>query len=174
MPNFVTNEPENTLSFDELPEIPLLTGVIKDETGGAVYGPFQKTITDTLNSVPNYLSKVLIPELQKIVPSIGSITKQFVPEAFGKYLSFSPFIPGAGGSPGRGNGNGKSNPVDSLAKVTEILNDAIFNVPAFLTAKNWAKKSKAYMYSFDHVSKQGFGKDFLNGLPLVGNSAETG
>lgn len=139
-------------------------------TIGAVYGPFKDVITNTLNTIPNFISKNLIPELQKIVPSIGSVTKQFVPEAFSKYLTFNPFAPAGG----RNSPNQKNNPVDSVAKVAEILNDAIFNVPAFLTAKNWAKKSKAYLYSFDHNSKQGFGKDFLSGLPLVGNSAETG
>lgn len=170
MPNFVTDEPENALSLDELPEIPLLTGVVKDETGGAVNGPFKDIITNILNTIPDFLTKNLIPQLQKIVPSIGGITKQFVPEAFSKYLNpLGAYVAGI-----RNSNTPKNNPVDTLAKVAEALNDAIFNVPAFLTAKNWAKKSKAYMYSFDHNSKQGFGKDFLNGLPLVGNTAETG
>ncbi|XP_001605713.1 liver carboxylesterase 1 [Nasonia vitripennis] len=164
LPNFVTDEPEDSLNLDDLPEIPLLTGVVKDETGGSVYGPYKNTITETLTAFPDFLAKNLIPNLQKIVPAIGNITQQFVPEAFGKYLT----LPFGGG----GNGNGKK--IDSIAKVTEVLNDAIFNVPAFLTVKNWSKKTKAFLYSFDHQSKHGFGKDFLGGLPLVGNSAENG
>ena len=163
LPNFVTDEPGDAMSFDKLPEIPLLTGVVKDETGGAVYGPFKDTITKTLKRIPDFITRNLVPSLQSIVPSVGNITQQFVPAAFTQYLN--PF--GTGG----GNGNKK---MDSIGKVTEALNDAIFNVPAFLTVQNWSKKTKAFLYSFDHQSKQGFGKDFLDGLPIVGNSVETG
>ncbi|KAJ8673091.1 hypothetical protein QAD02_004352 [Eretmocerus hayati] len=168
LPNFVLDKPENTFNMSEkIPAIPLLTGVVKDETGGAVNGPFKSTISQAL-AVPDFLMKQLIPNLQQIVPAIGGISQQFVPEAFGKYLNLPlDFI-------GIGERKPKSGPVDIIAKATEVLNDAIFNVPAFLTAQTWGKKAKAYMYSFDHKSKHGFGKDFLSGLPLVGNTAQTG
>lgn len=162
LPNFVTEEPEDSLSLDNFPEIPLLTGVVKDEFGGAVHGPYKEKITETLKKFPDFITKNLVPGLQKIVPSVGNITHQFVPEAFSKY--FNPF------SDGKSDGN-KINVLDT---VTDALNDAIFNVPAFLTVKNWSKKTKAFLYSFDHVSKRGFGHDFLGGSPIVGNSAETG
>ncbi|XP_014219967.1 liver carboxylesterase 1-like [Copidosoma floridanum] len=163
LPNFVTDEPENSLSLDDLPEVPLLTGVMKDETGGAVYGPFRDVISRTLEALPDFITKELVPSLQKIVPTIGGVTRQFVPEAFGKYLD--PFV----GGPERGNGV-----TDGILKVTEALNDAIFNVPAFLTVKNWSKKTKAFLYSFDHHSTKGFGNDFLQGLPIVADSSQTG
>ena len=164
LPNFVIEEPQDSLSFDNLPEIPLLTGVIKDETGGAVHGPYKDIISNTLNSVPDFLTKTLVPSLQTFVPIFGHSTKQFVPEAFTKYLNVL----------GSGNGNDDNKAIDSITKVAETLNDAIFNVPAFLTVKNWSNKTKAFLYSFDHQNGHGFGKDFLGGLPLVGNSAETG
>ncbi|XP_058799315.1 cocaine esterase-like [Phymastichus coffea] len=163
LPKFVQDEPEDSLNSNEVPKIPLLIGVVKDETGGAVYGPFKNTISQQLKEIPDFLTKYLVPNLQKIVPVIGNIQKQFIPEAFAKYLD--PF-----GITG-GNGNKRG---DSIAKVSEALNDAIFNAPAFLTVKSWAKKSKAYLYSFDHDSKHGFGKDFLSGLPIVGRSADNG
>ncbi|XP_014229907.1 liver carboxylesterase 1 [Trichogramma pretiosum] len=167
LPNFVEFEPEQTFTMtDRVPDIPILTGVVKDETGSAVESSYKDIINQTLKRIPDFLVKQLVPSLQKIVPSIGSVVKTFVPEAFGKYLS--PFVNPSGG---RNNGG---DPFATLAKVTDALNDAIFNVPAFLTVKNWSKHSKAFLYSFDHVSKQGFGKHFLDGSPLVGNSKETG
>jgi hypothetical protein len=163
----VTKEPEDSLSEDNLPDIPLLTGVVKDETGGAVHGPYKNTITQTLKSVPDFLAKALVPNLQSIVPIIGNVTQQFVPEAFGKYLN--PFQDG-----NKNSNNNNAKKIDSIEKVSEVLNDAIFNVPAFLTVRNWSKKSKAFLYSFDHDSRKGFGKDFLAGLPIIGNTAQTG
>lgn len=159
----MTDKPENTLNLNDFPEIPLLTGVLKDETGSVIYGPLRNVVSQTLETLPNFLIKELVPSLQKIVPTIGSVSNQFVPEAFGKYLN--PFVYDK---------NNNNSTTDEIAKISEALNDAIFNVPAFLTVKNWSKKTKSYLYSFDHESKMSFGSDFLHGLPLVTNSAANG
>ena len=159
----MTDEPENSLDEENIPDIPLLTGVVKDETGGAVNGPYKDEIIKALSSIPDYITKTMIPNLQKIVPVLGGVSQQFVPEAFGKYLGSL-----------IGSGDRGKTAIDSITKVTRALNDAVFNVPAFMTVKNWSKKSKAFLYSFDHNSKLGFGKAFLDGLPLVGDTAETG
>lgn len=161
LPNFVMDQPENDLNLANFPEIPLLTGIVKDETGGAINGPYKDKVTETLKAIPDFVMKNLIPGLQNFIPIIGDVTKQFVPEAFSKYVK----IPGLPK-------HRKSN--DTLETVAQALNDAIFNVPAFLTVKNWSKKSRAFLYSFDHGSRSGFGKDFLDGLMAVANNTGTG
>lgn len=53
------------------------------------------------------------------------------------------------------------------------IDDALFNLPAFLTADLWSKKGvESYLYRFDHISqnKNGFGHLFLRGLPIIGNN----
>ena len=58
-----------------------------------------------------------------------------------------------------------------LNKLIESTTDALFNLPAILTAQTWSKVAPSYLYSFEHVGKSANrASTFLNGLPIVGNS----
>ncbi|XP_046742892.1 pyrethroid hydrolase Ces2a isoform X2 [Diprion similis] len=154
LPNFLTRPPEGSLDLGEFPEIPLLIGVVKDETGGAVSGRFRDEIQTKVDTVPNFVDKNLVESLQGTIPSFKNAGKewQFVPEAFSKYLN----IP-----------DGTQDEGNIFAKVAKATGDALFNAPAFLAAEQWSKKGKAFLYSFDHTNGKNFGKGFLQGLPLA-------
>ncbi|XP_003699503.1 carboxylesterase 1E [Megachile rotundata] len=150
LPNMNIDTPENSLQFGDLPKIPLLTGVMNNEVGGAILGDYRNIIQDRLRSNPNFLNEYLIPTLQNAVPNFGNKTN-FVPEAFSKYLNI--FNVG--------------DVSDSVSKIAEAMGDSLFNVPAFLTVEHWAKKSDAFLYSFDHNGKRNYGRDFLRGCPIA-------
>lgn len=58
-----------------------------------------------------------------------------------------------------------------ISKLLEATTDALFNLPAILTAQTWTKTAPAYLYSFEHVSQNSNrGSTFLSGLPIVGNA----
>lgn len=58
-----------------------------------------------------------------------------------------------------------------IGKLTEATTDALFNLPAILTAQTWTKVAPAYLYSFEHVGESSKrGATFLSGLPIVGNA----
>ncbi|KAL2742065.1 liver carboxylesterase 2-like [Vespula maculifrons] len=149
LPNLITETPEESLKLGNFPDIPLLTGIVKDEIGGAISGDYKNELEEKLRTIPNYLSKNLIPSLQKTVPNVGNMT-MFAPEAFEKYLNIF-----------------QNNKVDKMKKIAEVMGDSLFNAPAFLTVKHWSKKAKAFLYSFDHDGERCYGKDFLAGLPIV-------
>lgn len=65
----------------------------------------------------------------------------------------------------------KLNVMQVVSKLTEATTDALFNLPAILTAQTWTKVAPAYLYSFEHVGKSSSrGAAFLRGLPIVGNT----
>ncbi|XP_046424006.1 pyrethroid hydrolase Ces2a isoform X2 [Neodiprion fabricii] len=154
LPNFMTKPPEGSLDLGEFPEIPLLIGVMKDETGGAISGRFREEIQEKVDMIPNFVDKNLVETLQGTIPSFGNAENQwqFVPEAFSKYLN----IP-----------DGTRDEGNLFSKVAKATGDALFNAPAFLAAEQWSKKGKAFLYSFDHTNGKNFGKGFLQGLPLA-------
>ncbi|XP_063975237.1 pyrethroid hydrolase Ces2a-like [Diachasmimorpha longicaudata] len=151
LPNLMTDTPESVLSLGNFPKIPLLTGVVKDETGGSIAGGYRSEVDNKLKSVPDFLTRELVPSLQNTIPFFGNGSRQFIPNAFSEYLK----IPEGGSLR------------ESLTKVAEAVTDAIFNAPALLTLNYWSKKANAYFYSFDYNSTHSHGKDFLAGLPLV-------
>lgn len=58
-----------------------------------------------------------------------------------------------------------------LSKLTEATTDALFNLPALVTAKAWSKVAPAYLYSFEYAGATNTrGSSFLTGLPLVSKS----
>lgn len=60
--------------------------------------------------------------------------------------------------------------MQTINKLTEVTTDALFNLPAILTAQTWTKVAPAYLYSFEHVGQSSNrGSTFLTGLPIVGN-----
>lgn len=65
----------------------------------------------------------------------------------------------------------KLNVMQVIQKLTEATTDALFNLPAILTAQTWTKVAPAYLYSFEHVGQSSKrGSTFLNGLPIVSNA----
>ncbi|CAK9823923.1 Esterase FE4 [Anthophora retusa] len=150
LPNFNTETPEDSLQFEEFPTIPLLTGVMNNEVGGAIFGDYKNEIRSKLKTIPNFLNENLIPTLQNTIPSFGNKSR-LTSDAFRKY--FHVF-------------NTRNNSAD-ISKVAEAMGDSLFNVPAFQTVEHWAKKSEAFLYSFDHKGKRYCGKDFLAGLPIA-------
>lgn len=153
------------------PKIPLLTGITKDETKKACQGQFKDQILNKLKTVPNFLDTVLVSKLQKGLsfgragsspangtgkggPSLGGLFSVLDPLQFTNYLKV--------GSLGEG-----------LDKISEVTGDALFNVPAFLTADAWTRGgSPAFLYRFEHAGRRRKGQFFLKGLPLVGNSTQ--
>lgn len=65
-------------------------------------------------------------------------------------------------------------PTVVLGKLIEATTDAVFNLPAVVSAQAWSKASQAFMYSFDYRSERTRGKDFLAGLPIVNKSGTNG
>ncbi|XP_030750699.1 liver carboxylesterase 1 [Sitophilus oryzae] len=177
LPGFIEYDPVESMYKRSNPHIPLLTGVTKDETKKAVNGHFKEDIVKRLSSIPNFLSKVLVSELQNMVVwnkltgkdgllgniSLGIVDKNgklelgslrnVLPNNFDNYLKV------------------KSNDIKGqLDKIAEVTADALFNVPAFLTAQLWAG-SQTFLYSFEHAGRMNKGSSFLKGLPLIGNSS---
>lgn len=142
--------PEDSLRLGNFPTIPLLTGVVRDETGGAIFGRYKDQVLNKLETIPDYLIDDFVPRLQETIPNMQNGSR-FVPQAFRNYLNFF-----------------KSNDAqDTVAKVAEALGDSLYNAPAFLTVDYWSKKANAFLYTFDHEGKRNYGKDFLAGLPIV-------
>lgn len=149
--------PEDSLKLGNVPSIPLLTGVMNDETGGAVFGRYKDEVQDKLKTVPNYLTNELVPRLQGAVPDMKD-GFQLIPQAFRGYFN----IPGSGGTQG------------TIGKVSEALGDSLYNAPAFLTVNYWSKRANAFLYTFDHKGKRSYAKDFLTGLPIVDAKSSDG
>lgn len=125
---------------------------MNNEVGGAIFGDYKTEIENKLRNIPNFVNEHLVPTLQSTVSNFGN-TSHFVPEAFNKYFNIF---------------NTRDNSAH-IAKIAEVMGDSLYNVPAFLTANHWAKKSESFLYSFDHkeTRKKNCGKTFLSGLPIV-------
>jgi carboxylesterase type B len=64
------------------------------------------------------------------------------------------------------------NPEKLLEKLTEATTDALFNLPALLTAQFWGELAPSFLYSFEHASNMSSGRKFLSGLPLVSKNSQ--
>ncbi|KMR04806.1 carboxylesterase 3 [Lasius niger] len=150
LPNFMTESPEDSLKLGNFPSIPLLTGVMNDETGGAVFGQYRDEVQNKLNTVSDYLTNDFVPYLQGTIPNIRNGSR-FVPQAFRGYFNIL----------------GSDSTQNTIGRVAEALADSLYNAPAFLTVDRWSKRANAFLYTFDHKGKRNYGKDFLAGLPIV-------
>lgn len=125
-------------------------GVMDNELGGAIFGGYRAEVENKLRTVPNYLKEHLIPNLQNTISNFRNRSR-FIPEAFNKYFNVFNTL----------------NNTAHIAKVAEAMGDSLYNVPAFLTINHWAKKTQAFLYSFDHKGSRKCGKSFLAGLPAT-------
>nr|XP_012231334.1 PREDICTED: liver carboxylesterase 2 isoform X1 [Linepithema humile]XP_012231335.1 PREDICTED: liver carboxylesterase 2 isoform X2 [Linepithema humile] len=146
LPNFMTASPENSLKLGDIPSIPLLTGVMNDETGGAISGRYKDEVQNKLNADPNFLINDFIPYLQGTIPNMQNGSR-IIPQAFSDYFDYTG--------------------LRTQSRVAEALADSLYNAPALLTVDHWSKKANAFLYTFDHKGKRNYGKDFLAGLPIV-------
>ncbi|XP_072378373.1 liver carboxylesterase 1 [Diabrotica undecimpunctata] len=176
LPGIVLEDAMDEMQSGKTKGIPLLTGICKDETKRAVKGPLKDDVLKKLNTIPNFLNTHLIQNLRKLIPlkiqinlkeikakfeenfqkgieNLENIIGKLVPPNFSNYVKLR---------------TGKL--VEALDKVADVTNDALFNVPAFLTADTWSiHGAPTYLYSFDHFGKNKKGHTFLKGSPLVGN-----
>lgn len=54
-----------------------------------------------------------------------------------------------------------------------FVGDALFNLPAFLTADLWSKAgATAFLYQFNHRGKPKTALHFLKGVPIMGNHSQ--
>lgn len=146
----MTASPEDSLRLGNFPSIPLLTGVMKDETGGAILGQYRDEVQNKLRTIPDYLISHFIPYLQGTIPNMQNGLR-FVPQAFRSYFDMFQ----------------SDDTSNTVGKVAEALDDSLYNAPTFLTVDRWSKKANAFLYTFDHKGKRNYGKDFLTGLPIV-------
>ncbi|ETN57722.1 carboxylesterase 3 [Anopheles darlingi] len=159
LPGLLTDKPETILSEGDIPKIPLLIGVAKDETANAID---VKEVQSVFKGATNFLRKTSslvgldaflnVEKQLSGLDTVGGVLK------LDKYLE----VP-----------NGLD-PTVVLGKLIEATTDAIFNLPAVVSAQAWSKASQAFMYSFDYRSESTRGKDFLAGLPIVNKSGTNG
>ncbi|KAF2885402.1 hypothetical protein ILUMI_20800 [Ignelater luminosus] len=160
LPPMVEGEPLDKMHHKEIPKIPLLTGVTKDETKNAINGQYQNDIKRQLRSIPHFLDNVLVKDLQSLTglgrkgqnnESASGLWTLLEPLKFIKYTAVESVTEG-------------------LNKISEITADALFNLPAFLTANLWSKTgAPVFLYRFEHSGKSKTARHFLKGLPIIGD-----
>uniref|UniRef100_A0A1I8P7F7 Carboxylesterase type B domain-containing protein n=1 Tax=Stomoxys calcitrans TaxID=35570 RepID=A0A1I8P7F7_STOCA len=166
LPSLIEDEPDQQLKSGNFTAIPLLTGVVKHETANAftldninkVYGSaeeFLGSLSDTLLQLSSFLridsvtGKVLKPNLPGLTSVLTPTLEQVlqIPDT----LNLSQI----------------------LSKVIESTTDILFNLPAVLTTQVWSQIAPAFMYSFEYNGTTSKGINFLRGLPLVADSANS-
>ncbi|KAK5647280.1 hypothetical protein RI129_002172 [Pyrocoelia pectoralis] len=160
LPPMVDGEPLDKLVEKKVPKIPLLTGITKDETKRAIHGKFGEEIKEKLQSVQHYLDEVLVQKLQ----SFTSFGKKAVNQTLHNNLlnvldpfKFRNYVKVA-----------RNNLQEGISRIAEMTVDALFNLPAFLTADLWSKTgAPAYLYRFEHATRKKRAHHFLHGLPIV-------
>lgn len=160
LPGFLTEEPGDQIKESRTPEIPLLIGVTKEETGNALTLQVVEKLFGTAEKFLNsLLDTAIVGDLKKLL-NVDRVT--------GKLLK--PTLPGLGLNLGLTDMlkvPANLNAFDLLKKLTETTTDVLFNLPAVLSAETWGKKAPAFLYSFEHRSKVANGYNFLRGLPVV-------
>ncbi|KAF5274800.1 hypothetical protein FQR65_LT00383 [Abscondita terminalis] len=166
LPPMIEGDPHEKLQ-EKPPTIPLLTGVTKDETKGAIGGKFEKEILTKLQTVKHYLDDVLIKSLQIFTPlksnkmfnsSTGllSMFKKLDPFQFRNYVTVK-----------------RNDLREGLSKIAEMTVDALFNLPAFLSATMWSRTgTPTFLYRFEHSPLTSKAHHFLQGLSLVNSKNE--
>ncbi|XP_040150855.1 carboxylesterase 5A [Anopheles arabiensis] len=155
----LTDKPEVSLQAGDFPKIPLLIGVTKDETANAID---VKEIQSTFKGATNFLKKTSslvglegflnVEKQVQALDTVGGILQ------LDKYLE----IPAGW------------DVTQIFSKLVEATTDAVFNLPAVVSAQTWSKSSKAFIYSFEHRSDSTKGRDFLAGLPIVAKTGTNG
>ncbi|XP_060525790.1 carboxylesterase 4A-like isoform X2 [Cylas formicarius] len=170
LPGLVEHDPIRSLHAGDNPKIPLLTGVTKDETKRAVLGQFNSETISKLRQTAENINNKLVESLKYGIglvrynrkytngsgEDLGQGTQNWIPLEFNNYFKAP-----------------KNDISGQLNKIAEVTGDALFNVPAFLTAQFW-KGAPAFLYSFEHIGKMNRGSSFLKGIPILGNFSTAG
>lgn len=56
LPSYLEEGPRTSFDLDHIPRIPLLTGVTKHETAGAVSGKLRNSLIEKLKTIPNFIN----------------------------------------------------------------------------------------------------------------------
>lgn len=157
LPPIVAEAPAQSLEKKEK-RVPMLTGVTSAETSRAVFGTYNKFLTNKLKNVKDFIKKDLVGGLQGVVQGVGGLipfasqVQTLLPIA--DYYAFDLL-------------DKSFSVADGLAKVAEATGDALFNLPAYQSVKQWSSGGKAFLYSFEHVGNLSKGWHFLPGVPLA-------
>ncbi|CAH1403699.1 unnamed protein product [Nezara viridula] len=159
LPNFIVEPPLEAASHHHIPNIPLLVGVTKQETGGGVKGNLLQDITSLLTTA-TFITQGIFKDL--LTANTGLYVNNTVNPGLSKlfdssqYLQFFDTLIGSA--------------LSGIEKVVQHTTDALFNLPAFILSNFWAQKNKnVYLYSFEHTPAKSIADYFLNGITLVSN-----
>ncbi|XP_065212693.1 carboxylesterase 5A isoform X2 [Planococcus citri] len=139
---FLNDNPLNALQAKQYPNVPLLIGTTKQETGKLISGPFYDEVINKAND-PNFLKKSLPQAL--LNNNKGLFTNGSVNELLKNLFENGDYL------------NLISSTVVNVAnifiKVIEETTDALFNLPAATTSLLWNKVGgPVYFYSFEHAA----------------------
>nr|WGO51728.1 putative antennal esterase CXE32 [Ectropis grisescens] len=159
LPPLVVEPPADSLKKKDK-RVPLLTGVTSAETSRAVYGKYNKFLTNQLQSVKDFIKKDLIGGLQSVVAGVEGLLP--FTAALNQVLPLTDYYQAVFTQ--------TANAVDGLSQIAEATGDALFNFPAYQTVNAWSGGGSAFLYSFEHVGNLSKGAYFLPGVPLADQS----
>uniref|UniRef100_A0A8D8PS43 Venom carboxylesterase-6 n=1 Tax=Cacopsylla melanoneura TaxID=428564 RepID=A0A8D8PS43_9HEMI len=140
--------------------IPMMTGVTKEETGTGVKGGFKLDILSNLQQSANFINEIMPNKLLSV--NSGLLPNQQIAETL-KSLFLNPeYLSGLSKS--------IEGIQEDVNKIVQLTTDALFNLPMFLTSKVWSTTDKTFMYNFDFKPKKSTASHFLAGLPLIRGS----
>ncbi|XP_028026249.1 carboxylesterase 3 [Bombyx mandarina] len=161
LPPIVSEKPADSLK-KKTKRPPMLTGVTSAETSRAVFGKYNKFLTNQLQAVKDFIKKDLVGGLQGVVQGVDGLLP--ITAVVGSILPIS--LTDYYGSVF----NTTLNAVDGLSQIVEATGDALFNFPAYQSVRQWSAGGPAYLYSFEYVGNLSKGSYFLPGLALTDNS----
>ncbi|XP_073825562.1 carboxylesterase 1E [Musca autumnalis] len=162
LPSLIEDIPDQQLKSGNFTPIPILTGVVKHETGNAftldkindIFGSADKflgSLTDTIMQLSSFLridsitGKIAKPELPGLASALTPTLEQVLQIPKGLNIH------------------------EIVDKITQSTTDVLFNLPAVLTTQSWSQLAPAFMYSFEYNGTTSRGLNFLRGLPIVGD-----
>lgn len=157
LPGFLTESPQETVDNKNLPKIPLLIGMTSQETAkGLNLMKIKKSSGSYENFLKDLTSVVKLKELAGLITKPLNVLPLKLPQV-SQYLSVPENL----------------NPLNILARITEVTTDVLFNLPATVIADAWSQNGNAFLYQFDYAGKNApKGSDILQGLPLVSDGDE--
>ncbi|KAL1464595.1 hypothetical protein WDU94_004225 [Cyamophila willieti] len=161
LPNALENSAmELITSPGRVGNIPMMTGVTKEETGTGVKGGFNLDIVNNLQQSANFIKEIMPNKLLNVNHAL--LPNQQIAETL-KGLFLNPQYLG-----------GISKSIEGIQsdinKIVQLTTDALFNLPMFLSSKVWSATGKTFMYNFDYKPQKSTASYFLAGLPLIRGS----